>query len=703
MERVTMRLNENAFSKSLANGQPGSEKTTRVERLHSKRHQGASNGCLPREPLAVALEFADAGFAVFPCRERGGRGDIKSPYTTNGFKAATTDREQIRRWWKKWPRALIGLPTGMNGIAVLDLDRKNGKNGDFELLDRGLLHRAKVSVRTPSGGKHLIFKDLDGLTPTTGKLPNGKAIANVDVRAAGSYIIAPGSILADGRAYEYERGSLIDTALSDWPDDDEYQPLRRGAVNDNAAHDFSDWSVDLVQSLVSAVQQLPAMENGDRPYIENRDGNTKLGMALHHWSNGSAEGFDMWHEHSKLSKRYKSRSVYEADWRTFGRGCNRNPVTLASFIEAVGGKGGDWYWYNIRLKELADEFDDPEERPQTKKSRLTFLTPTDCEIADTRDYVVKGVLAPYDVAVIFGAPGVGKSLCAPHIAYAVAQGRPVLGARVKPGMVFYVAAEDDVGMRSRVRALKERWGDAPIFRLVSGCSDLLNKRSADMDALLAAVKAHRPSLVVIDTLTMAFPGLEENDASSMSRVVSVGRKLAEFGAAVIFVHHDTKEGGDTPRGHSVLNGALDMALHLSKGEDGVVRGQLTKNRNGTCDQDIAFRIGIRSFGEDEDGDPITAALVEELETDQQPKVRLGAPAKAALAILETSGGSASEKGWREKCVAGRDVSAADKLDSRRKATSRAIKELVGAGAVLFDDGVYSVPIAKPDWGDENDL
>ena len=72
----------------------------------------------------------------------------------------------------------------------------------------------------------------------------------------------------------------------------------------------------------------------------------------------------------------------------------------------------------------------------------------------------------------------------------------------------------------------------------------------------------------------------------------------------ILIHHIAKHGDGSPRGHSVLNGTLDMCLSLaSKGDDGVIRGRLTKNRNGTTDRDIAFRFEAVDLGQDEDGMP----------------------------------------------------------------------------------------------------
>src|SRR5699024_3090745 len=59
----------------------------------------------------------------------------KAPMTKTGFKAATTDPEQIRYWWTRAPEALIGgaLP---NHLVVLDIDPHNG--GSIEGLEEHL-------------------------------------------------------------------------------------------------------------------------------------------------------------------------------------------------------------------------------------------------------------------------------------------------------------------------------------------------------------------------------------------------------------------------------------------------------------------------------------------------------------------------------------------------------------------------------------
>src|SRR5262249_715167 len=131
----------------------------------------------------------------------------KEPLTKHGFKDATTDAGAIRRWWKRWPDALIGMPTGkVTGIAVLDLDRKKGKDGFTAVPDWE--RRTPVIARTPSGGPQLYFKNADGLYCSDSKIAPG-----VDTRADGGYAIVPPS-----PGYSWVNGAVF-SALPPWPND----------------------------------------------------------------------------------------------------------------------------------------------------------------------------------------------------------------------------------------------------------------------------------------------------------------------------------------------------------------------------------------------------------------------------------------------------------------------------------------------------
>jgi KaiC/GvpD/RAD55 family RecA-like ATPase len=316
----------------------------------------------------------------------------------------------------------------------------------------------------------------------------------------------------------------------------------------------------------------------------------------------------------------------------------------------------------------------------TAPSAITLLSPTECDAAPGRKYVVKGLLAEKDVACVFGAPGAGKSILAPHIAYAVAQGVAVFGRRTRPGKTFYIAAEDPHGMRQRVRALRLARGDAPGFSLVEGVGNLLMESEANQ--LRALIAEHKPALIILDTVAMAFPGLQENEAADMGRVVALARSLTTHGAAVVLIHHDNKQGDATPRGHSILNGALDVALHLSRQQDdaGVIRAKLTKNRNGACDLDVAFTIGVESFGLDEDGDAITAPIAQEAMGAARAAKPLSPMLAAAMDVAErlTDAGRKTVPVAEVYAEASRmNVSTADDPADRHRSVKGAYQRLQG--------------------------
>jgi hypothetical protein len=402
----------------------------------------------------------------------------------------------------------------------------------------------------------------------------------------------------------------------------------------------------------------------------DRDTWLKIGMALKDVSSGSkdhaAEGFRLWCKWSQRCPEKYSEKAQRQTWRSF----KRSGTGIGTLFQIAK----EWGWTGEA------------ETPPAAPSRLTFLSPSECEAAPSRGYLIKGLLAPGDVGCIFGAPGAGKSLLSPFLAYAVAQGREAFGQRVRAGGAFYVAAEDPHGMRGRVRALKAAYGDAPGFRLVEGVSNL-HPDAPDLTALLEAIETRKPAIVFVDTLAMAFPGLEENSAESMGQVVAVARKLAEGGAAVVLVHHDTKAETGTPRGHSILNGALDVALHVKRDdESGIVRAKLTKNRNGPCDLDIAFSIATEDGGTDEDGDVITLPRCRELSADPM-RVKLTPSEAAAARILkcilaDDASGLIPESRWRDACMVEGALSDSPNKESRGRVFRRVRDALGGQGVIV---------------------
>lgn len=144
--------------------------------------------------LAIAAErYAAAGWHVFPLGVRS-----KKPLLSGGagFLSATTDLEQIRRWWAQTPNANIGLWPGQSGLVVLDIDGPGGEQGAREM---GALSQPTLVCTTgrADGGRHLYFRRPDF------SVSNCDLAPNFEVRGDAGYVVAPPSVHPSGAVYRW--------------------------------------------------------------------------------------------------------------------------------------------------------------------------------------------------------------------------------------------------------------------------------------------------------------------------------------------------------------------------------------------------------------------------------------------------------------------------------------------------------------------
>lgn len=146
----------------------------------------------------AALSLAEGGWSVFPCQSHGDR--AKAPLTNRGFKDASTDPEQIRSWWSRWPDALIGAALPMH-LIVLDLDpRHGGTMANLETVLGPLPPTLTVWSGRNDNGCHLYYYRPPGeLTQTI--LPEG-----VDLRIGSRHylIMPPSRHPATGLPYRWQ-------------------------------------------------------------------------------------------------------------------------------------------------------------------------------------------------------------------------------------------------------------------------------------------------------------------------------------------------------------------------------------------------------------------------------------------------------------------------------------------------------------------
>lgn len=264
----------------------------------------------PAAQLDVALRLAAVGLPVFPVNPKTG-----VPPITEWPDLATTDPDQIKAWWRKHRRAAVGLVTGeRSGIAVLDLDRKNGKDGVAALEAMGLDATAlsPVIVETPSGGLHLYFRWPEGLRSSGSQIGAG-----VDIKGIRGFVYAPGAVKAAG---EY-RPVGLDLAealglvglgvLPEWPD--ALLPPERPA---HAGGDGQPSGLPL-EVLEAALMALPV--NARESDFGSDAEWFKVARIIYDETGGSDEGRDLWHrwsegwggyDYDEAEKKWNRRSTY---------------------------------------------------------------------------------------------------------------------------------------------------------------------------------------------------------------------------------------------------------------------------------------------------------------------------------------------------------------------------------------------------------
>jgi hypothetical protein len=606
----------------------------------------------------------------------------KVPTIKGWPEKATTDLDQLEKWFGSGDRN-IGVATGASGLIVVDTDQK-GVDGDANLRALAGKHVADLDntfvVESPTGSRHYYFRG-DLVRNSVGLLAPA-----VDIRSRGGYVVAPGSV-SDKGTYRVIRNLPI-ASIPQWLID----AIAKAYVQAERVELTAVVELDTPTAQATAITYLSTIE----PAIEGEGGNDQtykvacrlkdLGLS----ADGALDAMDLYSD-------WNARCVPPWD-----------RDELAEVIEhaySYGENSPGSASIDLEFDEIPDDIvigPEPEEKPRDK---IVFLTDDEIKSGKgkRREYIIKGVLAKGDLAAIIGHPGVGKSLLAPYLGRRVATGDLAFGRRTRKGGVFYVAVEDPTGMTERVEALQTVLGMAPGFELVCGISNLAAKNSPDLKVLLEAVKERRPVLTIIDTLAMAFPGIDENSAEGMGRVLTVGKMLAKYGTAVVYIHHDTKTGGDSGRGHGSFDGALDMRLYLTRSENSdIISGKQGKNRNGPSDWVPAFRIGVSELGIDEDGDQITAAYAKEVQgAEAKPRSRLPASVQGALDILNDLGGVGIDRRvWRDVCCDDvSKMSTHEDKKTRQTAFRRALQELLQRGLIEINGTRVSAAGAVDDLGE----
>jgi Bifunctional DNA primase/polymerase, N-terminal/AAA domain len=458
--------------------------------------------------LEAALDYAARGWPVFPCHwltgiccSCGGKPNCKPgkhPLTPSGFKDAMTDAEVIRAWWKKWPEANIGLPTGaVTGIVGIDVDDTEAA---WPLIKQLLPDYDFSSVPRQKTGRengwHLIFAHPgSGVHVKTGV----KFLPGMDSRGDGGYIMAAPSMHVSGRQYQWKY----------LPPKEKFPPLPKvllDAINSPASNG------DGTKPRFDTAGALKGVPEGKR-----RETVFKLACKLRH----ADVPFDM-----------AEKLVLEA-WRNCDPG--NHSFTEREALAQV--KDAYQRYPSGEDGQETTDINNPQERTDHNpwahiKKAPEFLAEEDKEIKG----LAKDLVVPGSVTTIAAPRGLCKTLIIHGVAYAMATGGLFRGERVEPLRVLLVDRDNPE------RVVKERlrgWGaaNAANFHLLTrgDAPDLKDKKAWEN------FPVDHYDVVIIDSVGSFTEGITEKEGKETTQVLATVLDLIHRGPAVILLANCTKD------------------------------------------------------------------------------------------------------------------------------------------------------------------
>jgi hypothetical protein len=612
-------------------------------------------------PVERVLELAKRA-PVFPCRradqtdQEGRTLKAKSPLTRNGFKDATQDEQQIRRWWSANPEALVGVPTGsITGLVVIDYDHRSASSAAQDWLSEHQFELTKTRVHATgggSGGRHYLFKAPAGV-----KIRGGASVVlgkvkreGLDIRAEGGYVIWwP---LHYGQSGPMEEAQPLPAGLIDERRMDLELPAEVAAKLPPKPGTSQDFQRDLPR-VTEAIAHIDP---------EGYDAWLMVGMALHHASGGADDGLELWDAWSSggitgvLPASYAGRADMEYRWQSFhldrGKG-----VTLGSLFSAA--KAGGWVPVPeavrigppVRDEPETDYSDVPEARgmerarePEptflsigataTPGRRLTLRAIGDI-VAERREatWLIHNVIEANVLAVLAGPRASFKSFIALDWAMRIASaGNPVV-----------ILSGEGAGLGRRAEAWVQEHGkgrglgDFQMLALESVAN--LNAES-EMEALQQAIDQAqvRPALIVVDTFSKFSAGLDENSNQEVAEYLSkltIGLR-ERYTSTVLLVAHSGHGDSKRPRGASALMANPDAEYIVERPDAQAMAVAVSRERfkDTASLSPLGYEAVEVQLGRiDKYGEEVKSLVMKETSAPSKPAVAHSPQGKAQRTIL----------------------------------------------------------------------
>ena len=541
-----------------------------------------------------------------------------------------TDETDLDRWARMG--AGVGIKTG-NGLVLIDADTQDEARAKI-ILEMVQQHFGDLPVRIgnyPKAG-YLIRTD-DNFQYTRIEFgernEKGSLQERVEILSNGRQFVAHGIHPKTNKPYRWPKAL---TPLNDLPYAsgealqaflDDLRPLLPAAseIIKEGAH--TDINQATLKGDIDLIRRAVELTPNTSEHFPTREAYRLMGYALKGATQENPEaGFEIfadWCE--RWSDGENDPDVVAADWNRM-----KPPFRIgASYIYDTAEKlsGGQFnkaeQWFDAELakasnyeplfpsENLPNGFLDEDGKQKQRPFTFTpLMEAAEQALTTGTKPLVKGLLDQGAMTVLYGESNSGKTFVTMDLCYHIAAGKEWGGMRVSKLPVLYVAAEGGQGAKKRAAALASKYGALEGFYFLLHPVNLL-RVDADLKPLIDGVRAFdvRFGLIVVDTLSRAMAGGDENASTDMGAMVKhldVLRKAT--GAHVLTVHHSGKDKAKGARGHSLLRAATDTEIEIGDREISV-----TKQRDLDKAFSSAFALDIVTLGVDEDGDPITSCTV----------------------------------------------------------------------------------------------
>ena len=532
--------------------------------------------------IDAALLYASWGWWVFPLIP-----NAKTPYTKHGFLDATTDPDQIRRWWGINEDFNIGIALGeKSDLVVFDVDPRNGGDETWQMwLDThgGELPEG-IQQLTPSGGSHL-FCHYDPA------FVRSQSFGGVDVLSNGKYVVVTPSNIED-RHYTFELSS------------DPFDGIGPAIIPDSWRETYLNISHRSDNDTSGVIAQKIA--DGGR----NNALTSIAGSLRHFFGLSASELSDMLHV---LNRSRCETPLPDYEIRKIAESIGTRSAGYDLDHVVIGNESA-----NALLMQAADERDYYYTRATNYLSQPAPL-----------DWTISGWIPSSGVTMIYGESGIGKTFVCLDIACSIAAGIPWHGVRTKCGPVIYLCGEGNYGMRQRIASWCRHHNITNLDNLI------ISNRAIDVDnpsSLPIIVRAIQDmidgpaALIIFDTLNTHMSG-DENSAQDTRKMIQCCKAIgAALKAPFALVHHTGHGESATrrARGSSAWRASLDASLMVGRaqGSEDLIELSCTKMKDAEAPQTLYGKLSPVELGWiNDDGDEIKGAVFT-IETNPQLESQL---------------------------------------------------------------------------------